>query len=541
MQSYMGITGSTYNLAGQLGGGGEGTVFAIQGSNDKVAKLYKPEKIYDKSLRDEKERKLKAMLRMKISPVVDGVLRLAWPLDILYSQGQLVGFVMPKITNMLKIFDIQRCWRAEPTNLSTIEVLRVYPNYTWKYSVQFAYNLAWVVKYVHSFGIVIGDLNQNNIYADTDTGAVVLIDCDSFDVTDKQTGERFPCEVGFSELLAPELQSGGQLKGRHTKDTDNFSLAIHIFRLLMRNANPFGGVPSAGSSSSSITRGDINIIQGNCPFVRKCGVTIQPMMPDLSILPLDVQNLFRKTFDYTEITAKIKSTKRATASEWCNVLAPLAAAEPNHNLKKCTNTNNTYYKYHVYPIHNATCPWCKCEGYIPPKLQYVQNNQQAQNLNQKNKVSVVQKPINVSGSISTSKASVSSKNKKIVRRKPYLFYIVLIVFGIASGFIFENIGSEMASEAIGSYINPTTCAIILAIMGAVGGGLLAHHFEDSYIYADNAIPWLFLGGVVIFIPPVVSIVVGIVVYIVILIIGIILSILAVVLGVACLFACLSGS
>ena len=47
MQSYIGITGSTYNLAGQLGGGGEGTVFAIQGSNDKVAKLYKPEKIYD--------------------------------------------------------------------------------------------------------------------------------------------------------------------------------------------------------------------------------------------------------------------------------------------------------------------------------------------------------------------------------------------------------------------------------------------------------------------------------------------------------------
>lgn len=526
MTTYTGATGSTYNLAGQLGAGGEGIVYAIQGSNDKVAKLYKPEKIQD---RDAQEQKLRIMLQMNIPAKVDGILRLAWPLDILYSQGQMVGFVMPKISKMLKIFDIQRCWRADSKNSGTQKTLAAYPNYTWKYAVQFAYNLAWVVKYVHSYGIIIGDLNQNNIYADTDTGAVVLIDCDSFDITDKQTGERFPCEVGLGEILAPELQTVGKLKGKFTKNTDNFSLAIHIFRLLMRNADPFAGIASADPSSIAVDVPNPDIINGNCPYVRSCTLKVPSWAPDFSMLPLSLQELFRKTFDYTATTALMKSSKRATPAEWCNALAPLGAKEPNPNLKTCTNTNNIHHQYHVYASHNATCPWCKCEGYVSLAPQ-TKRTLQKQTLKQNKNIPVVQ----TAGSTSTGQAAASSKTKQMVRRKPYLFYIVLIAFGIASGFIFEGIASEKASEALGSYISPTTCAVVLAIIGAIIGLLLAHHFEDSYIYADNAIPWLLLGGVVIFIPPVVT-------YIAAIVIGIILSILAVVVGIAIFCACLSGS
>lgn len=538
MAQYKGMYGSTYNLGNQLGAGGEGTVYEIVGSSDKVAKLYKPEKINDKNLRDAKERKLRAMIGMNIQARVDNVLRLAWPLDVLYNQGQMVGFVMPKISKMLKIFDIQRCWRKESNNPSTREVLKAYPGYTWKYSVQFAYNLAWVVNYVHSFGIVIGDLNQNNIYADTDTGAIVLIDCDSFDITDKNTGERFPCEVGLPEMLAPELQTVGQLKGRFTMHTDNFSLAIHIFRLLMRNADPFTGVPSAGASSSAVTSANVNIVNGNCPYVRNCTVSVPSWAPDFSILPLTVQNLFKKSFDYTATTAISKSTRRATAIEWCNVLAPLAAGEPNPNLKTCTNTQNANHRYHVYASHNSTCPWCKCEGYVPPKIQ----SQPARNtiaITNTNTTSVIPSS-SVSGTNNTSQAAANSGNQ-IVRRTPYLFYIVLIACGIASGFIFQNIGAETISDAAGSYMEPTTCAIIFAIVGAIGGAVLAHHYEDQYIHDINALPWLLLGIVTIFIPPVVALVVGIVLYIVALIIGFALAILGIVFcfGVVC--ACLSGS
>ena len=33
-----------------------------------------------------------------------------------------------------------------------------------------------------------------------------ILDVDSFDITDPDTGERFECTVGISEFLAPELQ-----------------------------------------------------------------------------------------------------------------------------------------------------------------------------------------------------------------------------------------------------------------------------------------------------------------------------------------------
>lgn len=107
-----GVTGITYNLIQQLGAGGEGSVFTIQGNNDKVAKIYNKKILQNRTLRDQRERKLKAMLKLNLPVRVDGILRLAWPLDILYQQGVCVGFVMPKISDMLGIYDIQQIGRA---------------------------------------------------------------------------------------------------------------------------------------------------------------------------------------------------------------------------------------------------------------------------------------------------------------------------------------------------------------------------------------------------------------------------------------------
>ena len=156
MAVYKSSSGKVYTLGAQLGTGGEGIVSEIQGENSKVAKIYKADRFKTDQDRFTMERKLKAMLDMNISVYVDGKLRLAWPLDILYENGSMVGFVMPKINSKYKIFDVQRVEMAE----------KIYPNYTWKYAVQFAYNLSVAVKYVHDKNIVIGDFNQNNISID---------------------------------------------------------------------------------------------------------------------------------------------------------------------------------------------------------------------------------------------------------------------------------------------------------------------------------------------------------------------------------------
>lgn len=346
--SYTGISGKIYKLNNNLGEGGEGIVYDLVNDNKQVAKIYKDNHFKTKGERDTTERKLKAMLSMKLSGYVNNMLLFTWPQDILYCNGMMVGFIMPKVSSNLKIYSIYRMGN---------DVKKIYPKFTWKYSVQFAYNLAWVVQYLHSNGIVVGDFNQNNIYVDTKTSAVVLVDCDSFDITDPNTGEHFPCTVGFSEVLAPELQTIGNLKnGRFTKESDLFSLAIHIFRLLMKNADPFGGIIASGPSTSNVPQNQA-IINGECQYVRNVGKIIPKWSPKLDAMPPEIQRLFEKTFNYTAITAIQNRHKRATAEEWCNALIPYAQSGSNKKLKTCIHNS-----LHVYAAHNKRCPWCVCDG-----------------------------------------------------------------------------------------------------------------------------------------------------------------------------------
>lgn len=238
------------------------------------------------------------MIKMNIKPKIDNILRLAWPIDILYNQDQMVGFVMPAVTSSIRIWDIHMSGvaygRFNINHPITQKVLRVYPNYTWKYSVQISYNLAWIVSYLHTKGVVIGDLSERNLMIDTNTGAVVLIDCNDFDITDQRTGERFPCDVGWPDTLAPELLIGGQLKGRHTQQSDLFSLAIIIFRLLMCSADPFTGIRSADASASMVENTNVDIVNGNCPYVHDCDLMIPPWGLTLDFLPEEILDCFSK-------------------------------------------------------------------------------------------------------------------------------------------------------------------------------------------------------------------------------------------------------
>ena len=76
-------------------------------------------------------------------------------------------------------------------------------------------------------------------------------------------------------------------------------------------------------------------------------------VPAFSMLPTDIQEGFRKTFNYTSLTAVKNIKKRTTAEEWNRALLSLAIKEPNPNLATCSKN-----KKHIYPAHNTTCPWC---------------------------------------------------------------------------------------------------------------------------------------------------------------------------------------
>lgn len=344
-----GINGKEYILEKKIGAGGEGTVYTLAGNNLLAAKIYKQEKFQDSESRKKMERKLKAMILLQIPAIINGTVRLSWPQDVLYLNGEMVGFVMPKINTTYKIYDIYREGAVRK---------KIYPHYTWQYSVMFAYHLAWIVNYLHEYDIVIGDFNQNNIAVDTAKNTIILIDCDSFDLTDRVTKEHFPCTVGMQEMLAPELQTAGSLiHKKFTKESDNFSLAIHIFRLLMKNADPFGGVMKKKASMTSIPLNRA-ILNGECAYVRHVsGKQIPSWSVTLDILPDEVVRLFKKTFSYTLSSSKKNISNRATAKEWCAALSPLLTAKSNVLLKTCKKD-----KLHIYPAHNKQCPWCKCES-----------------------------------------------------------------------------------------------------------------------------------------------------------------------------------
>lgn len=550
MAVYKSSSGKVYTLGAQLGTGGEGIVSEIQGENSKVAKIYKADRFKTDQDRFTMERKLKAMLDMNISVYVDGKLRLAWPLDILYENGSMVGFVMPKINSKYKIFDVQRVEMAE----------KIYPNYTWKYAVQFAYNLSVAVKYVHDKNIVIGDFNQNNISIDTSTGAVILIDCDSFDIRDPKSGEHFPCKVGLPEMLAPELQTVRNLaNGTFTKETDNFSLAIHIFRLLMRNEDPFGGVITMSRSLSTVSA-NAPIINGECPYVRTVsGKEIPGRSPTLDMLPVNIQELFKKTFDYDASTALRRIKNRATATEWCNALVVLATAEPNPNLQTCTLN-----PHHVYPKYSSYCPWCRCENYQPPKPQpsvpqgrqrrAVQststinstvNSQVTYTPPNSGTVNILSGITGVSGrtgatGTTTNQQAGSGGNSK-PRRTSTLFYLVLLAFGLAGGFVFGQPVCEVADLGFHMDIPLNACIAVLSIGGVIGSALIAYYFKDRYIYADNAIPWLFMGLVTLLVPLVVALAMALVMFIVAVILGILTVFVSIIIGIIVIVMIGSGS
>ena len=490
MAGYTGVSGQFYQLDKQIAAGGEGIVYEIRSISDKVAKIYKADHFKSESERQAMERKLRAMLSFNIQPFIDGKLRLAWPQDILFENGKMVGFVMPSVKSRIKIFDI--C-RSSPGGIR----YKIYPQYTWLHSVQYAYLLAWVVDYVHKNNVIIGDMNPNNIIIDTDNSTVILIDCDSFDITDPKTGEHFPCTVGLPEVLAPEIQGVVDIKkATFSKDSDNFSLAIHLFRLLMNNESPFGGVQkdlNADSKSVGQITADPDILGGECPYVRECSYKVRPTSPPLSMLPRMIQDLFIRTFDYKQRTALKNITFRATAGEWRNALYKIVIGG-QAQLKTCNH--NTYGGPHLYPPHNTQCPWCAVEKAAnssavmppPPKPVYTP------------KPAPVTKPVPVQKTVSSSySAGSQTQNTQTTytpsgyrTRSAFWLYFILFLFGVAPAFL---IGQDMKTwvEAMGQLEFPTLVySIALGVVGGITGLVIAHWKEDKYRYSRHPFVYFFL-------------------------------------------------
>ena len=483
MGAYYSLKGQYYSIHTVLASGGEGTVYSLVGHDDLVAKIYAPSTFKGNQDREKREKKLRAMLNMHIKINPDGVTRIAWPQDILYdTDDNLAGFTMPKVNAAYKIYDIYRGGKSAVRD-------QIYPDYTWKYSVQFAYHLAWIVDYLHSYNIVIADLNPHNIVVDTIANTIVLIDCDSFDIT--YDGEHFPCLVGLPEVLAPEIQPAGRVvNGLFSKQSDNFSLAVHIFRLLMNNEDPFGGVITTDESMSSIVA-DRAICNGECPYVRSVpGRSVPRRAPSLEMLPPEIRDLFQKTFNYTAITAIKNIPRRAEAKEWCLALAPYGAPDPNPRMKTCSVDPK-----HVYSAHNKECPWCKIEA-----LESMDEKSQPDTRSSVALVSLFNNNTCMSGTF-CSELSLSPSPSASIHAVPVILYLFgllvpppLFPFPPWLWFAFGSysIIAVTSFEVTGSNPNASTDADVFTSLSFSSGNKSAFTFTSTSTVSPAAISTIFI-------------------------------------------------
>jgi len=323
-------TGKIFDLHEPFRSGGEGAIYEVPHYPNLVAKVYHAQ-------RRTSERIAKLQI-MVAHPPVNPTEHLnhpsiAWPTELLrdIATNQLVGFVMPRVRQMLPLSEVYNP-RARRRQL---------PLFNYRYLVRTARNLCAAVQAVHQAGYVIGDLNESNVLV-SDQALVTLVDADSFQVRDPQTGVVYRSLVGKPEYTPPELQGCSFADVDRQPEHDAFALAVLIFRLLMEGFHPFDGVYRGRGEPPEL---GARIRNGYFPYARgRTGIEPSPLAPPFEMLHPDLQALFVRCFAEGHRNRSV----RPRVEDW---LEALEGAEDA--LQQCGQNEQ-----HYYWVHWSGCPWC---------------------------------------------------------------------------------------------------------------------------------------------------------------------------------------
>lgn len=330
--TYYDHTGRKIDLGQEIGAGGEGPVYVVQGRRQECAKIYyKPT--------SERHKKVLAMVK---NPPTDPTLRsghrsIAWPLAALYKDSQrtqFAGFVMPLID--------RRNFAPLLTYYDPGERSKNFGGaFNWLYLITTAQNIASAVAALHQRDYCIGDIRPENILASPNT-VVTLIDCDSFQVKD-QSGTVYRCPVGTPEYTAPELQGKVFPSVDRTPQSDCFALTVLIFQLLMEGYHPFTGRWQLAGDAPPLEE---KILRGFFPYGRKLREILPPPgAPPFEILHPQLRGLITRCF----VSGHKDPLRRPTAREWFDAFRRVRT-----QIAECSQNKN-----HRYFNHLTACPWCQ--------------------------------------------------------------------------------------------------------------------------------------------------------------------------------------
>ena len=322
-------TGKQITLRSELGRGGEGIVYAVDGDANIAAKIYHQDKA------SERREKILSMVQANWHAQASNV---AFPIEALFNSSNLfVGFTMPRVGGHKPI---ERLY--SPTSRKTD-----FPKANFAFLVRVALNIARALANVNATGCVVGDINHSGVLV-SENATVTLIDCDSFQVS--SNGMLFHCKVGVPEFTPPELQGKRLDQIIRTTNHDSFGLAVLLFSLLFMGRHPFAGKDHLG-------KGDMPMETGIAQFrfaysTRKNETRMEPPphVPHLTDIPQDLANAFEIAFGPPGV-----SVGRPKPANWIELLE---SAEKN--IVRCrTNTAHQHFQ------NAKSCPWCAMEKAYP--------------------------------------------------------------------------------------------------------------------------------------------------------------------------------
>jgi DNA-binding helix-hairpin-helix protein with protein kinase domain len=307
-------------LGKELGRGGEGAVFLVDGATDLVAKVY---------LKPPSQARIDKLRSMARGASPDLLKVAAWPMDLLLDGGsQPRGFLMPRVNGRE---DLHQLYTPRSRR-------RTFPSADFRFLVRVAANLARAMAQIHARGHVIGDVNHGNALVGHD-GTVRLIDCDSIQIRDG--GRVFTCDVGVP-LFTPAELSGRAFRGlRRQAYHDAFGLAALIFHLLYLGRHPFAGQFAHGDMPIERAIAEGRVAYGGTAALM--GMRPPPGTLALGAFGGEVEQLFEMAFAGA-------ASSRPTAERWVTALREL-----ENSLVVCRADVT-----HHHPVDQPCC-WCPYE------------------------------------------------------------------------------------------------------------------------------------------------------------------------------------
>ena len=279
--------GSIIEIHEKLGQGGEGIIYATD--TPSVAKLF-----FEMSPIREAKLKLLEEHPIKVDP------HLAYPSTRLFDEkGATVGILMP----YAKGRSLHEVLQLDPQTAKPA-ILKECPWFAKHHLVQIAKAVVRHINVLHSLGIVLGDINQDNFLVELPiapdaTADVWVVDIDSAQI------EGYPCLVQKEEFVAPwcldDLTSGKPFL--RTLHDDGFALSVLIFHILLAELFPY---------QQKELRYDL--AARNCRFPFATAESRRAMLTDMlqgyallyGLLPVELRGRFTAVFDASGYWVKRK-------------------------------------------------------------------------------------------------------------------------------------------------------------------------------------------------------------------------------------------